>query len=116
LRDLFIYSDKNASSAVLLLGFAVLIAFLSLPLFYEKIPPNWFYGFRIPRAFEYEDNWYRINKYIARRMLQVSIILCVSGGACLFVAQPLNRLVAVGLLMICACLAIIDSLRYASYL
>ena len=116
MRDLFVFSANNASLTALLLGFAALFVLLSLPLLFEKIPPNWFYGFRIPRAFESEDNWYRINKYFARRMLQASIFLCVFGVACMFVAQPLNGLVAVGLLMICLLLAVIDTLRYASRL
>lgn len=113
MRHLFALSPHHALLAALLLGFAVLFALFSLPLLFEKIPPNWLYGIRISRTFESEEHWYRINKYFARRMLHGCIFLCALGVASLFVAQPLNEWLAVGLLIVCSFLVVMDTLRYA---
>ncbi|GMV98968.1 MAG: hypothetical protein AMXMBFR84_01080 [Candidatus Hydrogenedentota bacterium] len=94
----------------------VIIA-VSLPLILNKIPPNHFYGVRIPKAFESERNWYDINAYGGRA-------LCSWGAVILLAAFAKNRLAAAGVLdgnlitlalpvFACVAAAIIQILWYA---
>ena len=46
----------------------VFIAF-SIPLVKRRVKMNYLYGFRIPKAFESEENWYGINEYGAKQMI-----------------------------------------------
>lgn len=62
----------------------VLIA-VSIPLVRRKIKPNYGYGFRIAKAFESEENWYRINEYGGRQMIRWSAVLVLIGVVALLI-------------------------------
>jgi hypothetical protein len=51
------------------LGFAILITVISIPLVKRKISMNPWYGVRIPKSFESEENWYKINAYGGKRLI-----------------------------------------------
>ena len=51
----------------------LLLAGLSVPLILQKIPPNGFYGFRIPATLNNPDLWYKVNAYAGRRFLVVGL-------------------------------------------
>jgi uncharacterized membrane protein len=55
------------------LVFGILQILLALPLLYEKIPPNVFYGMRVRDTLNDPSLWYPANRYLARWML-------ISGG------------------------------------
>jgi hypothetical protein len=57
----------------------VLIIAVSIPLQKNKIRMNCWYGMRFRRSFESDENWYKINRYGARRMIQWSIVIIVIG-------------------------------------
>jgi uncharacterized membrane protein len=48
---------------------------LGLPLLFNKIKPNWFYGFRLPSTVSNEKVWYKINQYFGRDMIISGIII-----------------------------------------
>jgi uncharacterized membrane protein len=50
---------------------------LSIPLVLKKIPPNQFYGWRTPKAFQSDVIWYEINRYSGRDMLLMGVIQVV---------------------------------------
>ena len=64
----------------------ILIIALSIPLLKEKIKMNNWYGFRISKSMESEENWYRLNKYAAQRMIKWSRVLIMIGALSFFVS------------------------------
>jgi hypothetical protein len=66
-------------------GTGLLFILISLPLLKGRIPMNHFYGMRIRRAFESDENWYRINRYGARQLILWSIPVILTGILALFI-------------------------------
>lgn len=58
---------------------------VSIPLVKRRIKPNQGYGFRIAKAFESEENWYRINEYGGRQMIKWSAVIILVGVVALFI-------------------------------
>ena len=67
-----------------LVGLAVVMILLGLPLLMRKIPMNRWYGARFKKSFESEENWYRINAYSAKQLILWSLPLMIIGMATLF--------------------------------
>ena len=70
----------------------LLIIGLSIPLILKKIKPNYFYGFRIPKAFASEENWYKINKYGGNLMLVWGIVISSCSLTVLIIPSILSGL------------------------
>ena len=49
--------------------FSIFFILAALPLLFRKIPPNIFYGFRVPKSLKSPENWYGINAYCAKHSL-----------------------------------------------
>ncbi len=62
----------------------LIIVAISIPLYKGKIKPNHYYGMRTKKAFESEENWYKINKFGAREMIYWSIPIFAAGVFALF--------------------------------
>ena len=65
-------------------GVALLMIALSLPLIYEKVPPNGWYGFRTSKTVSSDSMWYRANKlggryFVAAALVQLLAVLLLSG-------------------------------------
>jgi hypothetical protein len=69
----------NAKTAVTLLGFIPIA--MSIPLYLGKIKMNYFYGFRIRKVFESEENWYLINRYGSKALVRWSVVVMAVGIA-----------------------------------
>lgn len=54
--------------------FGLLLIGLSIPLLLDKVPPNGWYGFRVPSTLYNPDLWYKVNRYAARWLLLSGII------------------------------------------
>ena len=67
---------------VMYVVFGLLLAGLSVPLLLDKIPPNGWYGFRVPSTLYNPDLWYKVNRYMARWMLLTGVIT-VAGAVAL---------------------------------
>lgn len=61
------------------LSLGLLLIVLSIPLIQRKVKMNHFYGVRIAKAFESEENWYQINAYGGRRLVASSVVLTIIG-------------------------------------
>ncbi len=57
------------------LFYAFLFIIISYPLKKRKIKMNHAYGFRITKAFESDENWYKINEYGAEQLIKWSMLL-----------------------------------------
>jgi len=60
-------------------GFGGLLAAGSLPLVLRRVPMNRLYGFRIPKAFVSDSNWYAINAYGGRLFMVYGVALFAFG-------------------------------------
>ena len=69
--------------------FGALLAGLAVPLLLDKVPPNGWYGFRVPSTLYNADLWYKVNRYMARWML-LSGIITVAGAVALFFVPSLS--------------------------
>jgi uncharacterized membrane protein len=59
----------------------LLFILLSIPLVLGKVKMNHLYGIRISKAFESDENWYRINRYGGKVLIATGLILIVFGIA-----------------------------------
>jgi SdpI/YfhL protein family len=53
------------------LGFIV----ISIPLLYEKIKPNGWYGFRTQKTLSSEEIWYKANKYMSKDLIKLGCLI-----------------------------------------
>jgi uncharacterized membrane protein len=53
----------------------VLLIALSVPMMYDKIPPNSFYGFRTPRTLSDPNVWYPANRVAGRNLALAGLIV-----------------------------------------
>ncbi len=73
---------------------------LSIPMVLRKIPPNSWYGWRTPKAYESPEIWYEINRYAGRDFLVMGavqviynvLLLCLWG----LMSNPVELLVVIG--------------------
>jgi len=75
---------------------------ISIPLLYEKIKPNNWYGFRTRKTFSSEEIWYKANKYMGKDfiilgclMVLYNLVLLVLPIDTLFFACPGNLIISV---------------------
>ena len=59
-------------------GTGLLVAVLSLPMMYDKIPPNSFYGFRTPRTLSDPNVWYPANRAAGRNLALAGVIVATT--------------------------------------
>jgi len=52
----------------------VLFIGLSIPLIFDKIPPNQWYGFRTQKTLSNKEIWYKVNRFIARDLIVFGIL------------------------------------------
>jgi hypothetical protein len=75
----------NAKTAVTLICLGTILIAVSIPLYLGKIKMNYFYGFRIRKAFESEENWYAMNRHGAKALMCWSVVIMAIGIACLYI-------------------------------
>ncbi len=83
----------DSTSIILGLGnifVATIFIILSIPLVKSKVPMNKIYGVRIKKAFESEENWYKINAYGGKQLILWSIPLVLLGIATFFLPLKEN--------------------------
>ena len=83
-------------ATLFLLGVALLMVVLALPLLQRRIAPNALYGLRVPATFADETVWYDANAAGARDLLILAAMLVVAGAA-LWVAFPFSSDLALGI-------------------
>jgi hypothetical protein len=74
----------NITLGIVNLVFAIIITAISIPLVKRKIKMNPWYGVRIPKSFESEENWYKINAYGGKRMIVWAALPAVAGIVAFF--------------------------------
>ena len=100
------------------ISIAVLIILLSIPLVRRKVGMNKLYGIKIKKAFESEENWYKINAYGGKQMILWSIPLLLLGIATFFLPLEGNEpmIIAVACAPLILLVPIITGCAYAKKL
>ena len=65
--------------------FGLLLIALAIPMLRGKVPPNPWYGFRVPGTLSDPTRWYKANRYAARWLLLTGVITVVAAIALYFV-------------------------------
>lgn len=60
-------------------GIGLATTAMAIPLILRKVPMNRYYGIRIPKAFQSDDNWYDINAYGGKVLLIYGLFLILFG-------------------------------------
>ena len=91
---------------------------ISIPLVKRRVKMNHLYGFRIPKAFKSDENWYDINEYGAKQMIIWSIPIILAGIICLVIPiiKGTGLIMAVGPITFAVLMVIIKTLMYANKL
>jgi hypothetical protein len=102
----------NLKTAVTLLCLGFILIAVSIPVYLGKIRMNCYYGFRIRKAFESEENWYTINRYGAKALMYWSVVIMAIGIVCLYI-EPQSVLTVAKLTFLSVIVPIIQTFRYA---
>ncbi len=69
------------------LGTGLLIILIAIPLILRRIPPNGFYGVRVPKTLNNPDIWYPVNHFCGWTLLWSGIIASIVSVALFFVTE-----------------------------
>ena len=97
----------------------ILFILISIPLMTKKVPMNKLYGFRIPKSFMSDENWYKINHYGGKQFIQWSVLLIFIG--ILYFIFPIKELpneihhafLAVAPIFICVAVVIAKTILFS---
>ncbi len=97
----------------------VLLMALSLPLLWEKVPPNGLYGFRVKATLENPRIWYAANKFAAKRLLVAGAVFVVAAVILYFIPGVGVDTYSLGCLFLFAVpfiIGLVQSIRYVKSL
>ena len=80
-KDLILYMTKMDDITLVAITFTIVgmtEIIMGIPLLYQKIKPNWLYGFRLPSTVSNKEVWYKINVHTGRGFIYAGIILVIS--------------------------------------
>ena len=104
---------------ILHIASSVLLMALSLPLLWEKVPPNGLYGFRVKATLENPRIWYAANKFAAKRLLVAGAVFVAAALILYFIPGIGVDTYILGCLFLFAVpfvIGLVQSLRYAKSL
>ncbi len=79
----------DAKTLIMLMysALGILLVALSIPLILNKIKPNLWYGFRVPKTINNPDIWYKTNHYAGVRLCAAGVISTL-GAVAAYVLMP----------------------------
>ena len=91
-----------------------LLALLGIPLIRRKVPPNPWYGFRVPRTLSDAAVWYPANRYAGGWMLVTGLgwVAAATVGYLLPVGFVSYALACAGVLLVILAIGMVQSFRY----
>jgi hypothetical protein len=111
-------NHENTLLAITNISCGLLFIAICIPLLKRKVKMNEWYGFRISKAFQSEENWFSINAYGARKLIICSIPIILIGILCFFI--PLSGTMILifggGTIALFTTIAIIQTLLFAKKL
>lgn len=103
------------SQLIVYTGIGLLLIILAVPLIQRRVPPNIWYGFRLPQTLKDPDIWYDANEYAGRGLLWVGVISLVTAVGLYFVLNgnlDLYTSVCASIILGSLLVSVILSLRY----
>lgn len=105
---------------VLYVGSGVLLVGLAVPLIARRVPPNRFYGFRVPETLQDTAVWYSVNAFAGAALLVAGVVVVATALLARRWSAVLTStrytLVCSGALLISVVLAMTASLFYLNTL
>lgn len=102
----------NEKTAITLVCLGIIVILVCVPLFRCKVKMNSFYGIRIRKAFESEENWYMINRYGAKVLMWWAVFIMIIGIVCLYI-EPQSVLTTAKIAFISILVPIVQILYFA---
>jgi hypothetical protein len=112
----------NLIFGIMNISCGILFILISIPLVSKKVPVNKVYGFHIAKAFSSDENWYEINWYGGKQLIQWSVLLIFIGVLYfIFPVQELpnvmqNVFLAVVPIILCVAITIWKTIIFAGSL
>lgn len=100
-------------------GMGSLLTLIALPLYFQKIPPNGLYGFRVRKTMANKDIWYAVNKYSSRWLIATGLVTVLSALVLYFltgISLDGYALVCLGVFTVVLAIGIISSIRFMNSL
>ena len=104
----------NIVFGLVYIGCALLLICTSIPLVLRKIKMNHFYGIRIGKSFQSENNWYDINAYGGKELIVWSLPIILAGLISFVITLPFFLIIVI--IPLCVLIAVIRILVYANRL
>ena len=84
--------QPNIMLGLAVIGVGCVGIVLGLPLMKRKVKMNYWYGVRIAKSFQSEENWFKINEYGGRQLVAWSVPLITWGLLCFAIPmKDVNR-------------------------
>ena len=116
--DLNIHTFTGLNNIVGLIVYVILGALftiLLIPLLLGKVKMNHIYGIPLTESYKSDENWYKINKFAARRLILWSLTLIVLGVIILVFAPINNYILFIGAIILPGALFAIPMLDIYGY-
>jgi uncharacterized membrane protein len=102
----------NVKTAITLAFLGIVVILVSIPLYFGKIKMNRAYGFRIAKALESDESWYKINRYGARVLMYWAVFMMIMGIICLYV-EPQSVLTVAKITFLSVVIPVVQTFWYA---
>lgn len=92
---------ENAIFASILFGVGVVFAGFGLPLFQERVPPNFWYGCRTTKCLSDPKIWYAVNRVTGKTMIESGVLMMAAALLMFALRNSLRpEYVAVGVIVL----------------
>ncbi len=79
--------ESRLAITVMYVVLGLLMSGLSVPLILNRVKPNPWYGFRVPKTLSDPDIWYKANHYAGVRLFAAGLV-CAAGAAAVYALLP----------------------------
>jgi uncharacterized membrane protein len=101
--------------ALTLLGAGVLFVSLGIPLFQQRVPPNYWYGCRTTKCLSDRKIWYAVNRITGKSMMMGGVIMLATSILMFALRKSLRpdnaAMLAIAVLLLGTAFLVINSLR-----
>ncbi len=101
--------------ALTLLGAGVLFVILGVPLFQQRVPPNYWYGCRTAKCLGDQKIWYAVNRVTGKSMMTGGVLMMATSILIFALRKSLRpdytAILVIAVLLVCSAFLVINSLR-----
>ena len=101
--------------AITLLGAGLLFLSLGIPLFQQRVPPNYWYGCRTTKCLSDQKIWYAVNRVTGKSMIMGGLLMMATSTLMFALRKSLRpdyaAMLVTAVLLLCTAFLVINSLR-----